>query len=372
MAHFLKFDVSFFSALMLIILYGTMRVRRDTSGTSNRLFFRLLWATVILLLLEVLSWEFDGVPGKYKWNYFFNFAFAWLTSSATCLLASYIDYQVFGSYQRLKERWFYMHPFLITGLFLIANYFVPLIFSIGPDNIYSREAGMILLPILNVSVFLYVCALAYRERKRIQKEVIYIILLYVAVPAIAAFLQVAFYGVFILWPSMAMMVVLTYIFLETVSTSRDYLTGLLSRQRIDSYLEYMLDQQKPFIFVMLDLDKFKTINDRFGHVSGDLALQVFSNSLLKYFSDDKLVGRYAGDEFVLVLEKMDEVDLKEKLQSVEDEMQMQYDSGTLEFFITFSYGFYQRDAKDEISYEKMISLADERMYRNKRASKGEA
>lgn len=372
MALFLKFDINFFSALMLVILYGTMKLRRDTSGTSNRLFFRLLWATVILLILEVVSWVFDGVPGQSKWNYFFNYLFAWLTSSVTCLLASYIDYHIFGSYKRLKERWFYVHPFIITGMLLAVNWFVPIIFSISPDNIYSREPGMILMPILNVSVFLYVCSLAYRQRKHVQKEVLYVILLYVAIPAIAAFLQVALFGVFVLWPSMAIMVVLTYIFLETVSTSKDYLTGLLSRQRIDSYLEYMLEQQRPFIFVMLDLDSFKTINDRYGHLSGDVALQVFSDSLLKHFCEEKLVGRYAGDEFVLVLEKMNEVDLKEKLESVEQEMQLRFDTGKIDFPIRFSYGFYKRDGKDDISYESMIHLADERMYNNKRASKLEA
>ncbi|BES64537.1 GGDEF domain-containing protein [Gottschalkiaceae bacterium SANA] len=371
MALFLTFDINFFSALMLVILYVTMRLRRDTTGTSNRLFFRLLWVTVFLLLLEVLSWAFDGVPDQNKLNYFFNFAFAWLTSSATCLLASYIDYHIFGSYQRLKRRWFYLHPFIITGLLLLINKFVPLIFTISPDNIYSREPGMFLLPILNVSVFLYVCLLAYRQRKQVQKEVLYIILLYVSFPAMAAFLQVALFGVFILWPTMAMMVVLTYIFLETVSTSKDYLTGLLSRQRIDSYLEYMLEQQRSFIFVMLDLDDFKTINDRYGHLSGDLALQAFSNSLLKQFFDEKLVGRYAGDEFVLVLEKVDVEGLKAKLQSVEKEMKTQYEAGNLEFPIHFSYGFYEREAKDHISYENMISLADERMYSNKRSHKGE-
>ena len=104
---FLKFDVNIFSIILLVVLFFTMKLRKETVGTSNRLFFRLLWMTVILLFFEILSWIFDGVPGQRALNYVFNFAFAWLTSTVTCTLASYLDYHILYRYLNLITPFLY-------------------------------------------------------------------------------------------------------------------------------------------------------------------------------------------------------------------------------------------------------------------------
>jgi diguanylate cyclase (GGDEF)-like protein len=321
--------------------------------------------TIFLLALEVLSWKFDRVPGQNALNYFFNLSFAWLTSLVTCMFASYIDYHIFGSYERLKKRWFYIQPFIVTGILLIINFFLPIIFSISTDNVYHRESLMILLPIINLITFIYVCYLAYKERAKIKKEVVWVLLLYVLMPAIAAFFQVAFFGVFILWPIMAITVAITYIFLETISTSTDYLTGLLSRHRIDDYLEYMLEHNKDFTLIMIDLNKFKCINDKYGHINGDLALKVFSKSLYKQFGKNKVIGRYAGDEFLLILEKTEIEDIVAHLKSVERELSELYNIGKINFLISFCYGYYEHTGDNNITYNEIIHIVDQRMYLNK-------
>ena len=212
MDFFIRFDVNIFSGVMLMVLYLTMKLRGEAKGTASRLFFRILWMTVFMLILEMLSWAFDGVPGKNGLNYFFNMIFAWSTSLTTGIIASYIDYHMFESYSRLKRRWFYIHNFIFAGILIVANLFYPILFSITPNNEYSREPLMILLPLMSLMMFLYISCLAYRNRKRIHREVIWVVLLYVCMPLLAAFFQVSVYGVFILWPFMAITLVLTYIF----------------------------------------------------------------------------------------------------------------------------------------------------------------
>ena len=366
MDFFLKFDIHFFSILLLIVLYITMKLRGEAAGTSSHLFFRLLWGTVFLLIFEVLSWLFDGVPGQNLLNYFFNMLFLWSTSMIISIFASYIDYHMFGSFHRLRRRWFYLHPFIFTGILLMINLFHPIIFSVSPFNVYSREPLMVLLPMINMSMFLYIGYLAYRNRTKINREVIRVIMLYVFMPTLIAFIQTALFGVFILWPMIAVVVVLTYIFLETISTSKDYLTGLLSRHRLDDYLDYMLEHKKAFILVLIDLNHFKDINDTFGHLQGDSALCAFSDSLSKHFKKAKVIGRYAGDEFVLILEKMTLTEIHEQLMKVKQEMKQYYQSGEFNFLIDFSYGHYEHHAKDKISYEDLIHIADQKMYQNKK------
>lgn len=369
METFLRHDINFFCIVLLLLLYLTIKLRKQARGTSNRLFFKLLWMTIFLLVLEVLSWTFDRVPGQNVLNYTFNLLFCLSTSLVIPILASYLDYHIYGSYDRLKKRWFYIQPFILAGLLLLINIFEPVLFSVSVDNIYHRESLMIVMPIINISIFAYLCYLAYKRRAYIQREVIWVIFIYVLIPAIAAFIQVAFFGIFILWPMMAVTVVLTYIFLETISTSRDYLTGLFSRHRIDDYLEYMLKYKKSFILVMIDIDNFKSINDKHGHLSGDLALKAFSKSLSRSFKKAKVVGRYAGDEFILIIDNYNLSEMKEKLCKVEVQMEELCDSGETEFLVTFSYGYYERAENELISYEDIINSVDKMMYCNKESSK---
>ena len=369
METFLRHDINFFCVVLLLLLYLTIKLRKQAIGTSNQLFFKLLWMTILLLVLEVLSWTFDRVPGQNLLNYIFNFSFCLSTSLVIPIIASYLDYHIYGSYDRLKKRWFYIQPFILTALLLLINIFEPVLFSVSADNIYRRESFMIVMPIINISIFAYLCYLAYKRRAYIQREVIWVIFIYVLIPAVAAFVQVAFFGMFILWPMMAVTVVLTYIFLETISTSRDYLTGLFSRHRIDDYLEYMLQHKKSFILVMIDIDNFKSINDKHGHLSGDLALKAFSKSLINNFEKAKVVGRYAGDEFILLIDNYNFSEMKERLLKVEDQMKELYDSRETEFLVTFSYGYYERTEGESISYEDIINRVDKMMYCNKEFAK---
>jgi len=247
MDFFLKFDITFLSIILLLLLFFTMLVRRQSIGTSSQLFYRLIWATITLLVLEILSWTFDGIPEQNTLNYISNLLYSWSTSIVPCIFASYIDYHMFGSYNRLKRRWFYLQPFILTGLLLIINLFVPIIVSVSHYNVYRRESLMFLLPLISSATFLYICYLGFKNRATIKKEIIWTLLLYFLIPAVVAFLQIVFLGIFILWPTISVIIAITYIFLETISLSKDYLTGLLSRHRIDDCLEFLLDHNKELI-----------------------------------------------------------------------------------------------------------------------------
>lgn len=84
-----------------------------------------------------------------------------------------------------------------------------------------------------------------------------------------------------------------------VQAGRDYLTGLLNRRGLIE----SLDAQPPLqgTVVVIDCDRFKDINDRFGHLVGDEFLQGLAGRLSSGLSQDDLIARWGGDEFLLVL-----------------------------------------------------------------------
>lgn len=85
----------------------------------------------------------------------------------------------------------------------------------------------------------------------------------------------------------------------------DPLTGLPNRrlfeERVREELRRSARSRRAFALVLLDLDRFKEINDRYGHAGGDQALCAFANTIRAHARDADFVGRFAGDEFAMLL-----------------------------------------------------------------------
>ncbi len=86
--------------------------------------------------------------------------------------------------------------------------------------------------------------------------------------------------------------------------STDGLTGLPNRRTLESEVAELLEASTPFVMVLADLDKFKRLNDNFGHEVGDKALQLFAGVLRDNVRGNDVVARLGGEEFVLVYPNM--------------------------------------------------------------------
>ena len=146
----------------------------------------------------------------------------------------------------------------------------------------------------------------------------------------------------------------------------DKLTGLYNRTGYDKiFSQVKLDK---CAYVLLDIDKFKLINDSFGHASGDAALVRVGKALSKYFhSKNANVFRIGGDEFAVLLEgvsKNYEKAIIEKCNSVNKELEKAFE----EFIPTMSFGVAFGEADDNT--DTLFKKADEALYQAKKANKG--
>jgi len=99
-------------------------------------------------------------------------------------------------------------------------------------------------------------------------------------------------------------------------SEKDTLTGLLNRKRLEAKLTELLmatvkgrrykDRAHSDYLAVLDIDRFKRINDTFGHLIGDETLLVFANILRRTLRDDDLIFRYGGEEFIVLLQELTE------------------------------------------------------------------
>ena len=149
---------------------------------------------------------------------------------------------------------------------------------------------------------------------------------------------------------------------------KDGLTGIFSRQYLMSLFKYEFELAKrngsKLSVSMMDIDKFKQINDLYGHVEGDAALKLYASVVKENIRQDDLFGRYGGDEFVIVFPNA----TLEVAQRVIERIRNSLKSSLLtidntEIELSISVGICE--LTDEINPEDMINKADKLMYENK-------
>lgn len=149
---------------------------------------------------------------------------------------------------------------------------------------------------------------------------------------------------------------------------RDNLTGLLNhsaaKYQVEQELARARREQGQFSVVMLDLDYFKRVNDRFGHLTGDRVLRALSALLRQRLRKSDSIGRYGGEEFLLVLPdtgKLQAMELLEQCRQALYQMPF-YERGT-GFQVSFSYGIAGYPDFDDD--HQLIESADRALYQAK-------
>ena len=154
--------------------------------------------------------------------------------------------------------------------------------------------------------------------------------------------------------------------------SLDSLTGLLkhalAKTELDREYARCARNGHDSVVAMLDLDHFKQVNDSYGHGTGDMVIKALSNLLRHRLRNTDIIGRYGGEEFVVVLPEcsLDKaVGVLEALS--QDFSQLVFNGGSEEFSVSFSAGVATLNAYK--SGGQAIEAADRALYQRKRAGR---
>jgi diguanylate cyclase (GGDEF)-like protein len=156
--------------------------------------------------------------------------------------------------------------------------------------------------------------------------------------------------------------------------SIDDLTGLHNHRFLIDYLAQQVAiaerTRSPLALLMIDLDHFKVLNDTYGHQAGDTALTAFGQTLISSVRRSDLAARYGGEEFIVVMAGTGAVQARvvaDKIRTAVADMQVELpEHPTLALTVSIGGAAYPEDTS---SAGELLALADESLYRAKRAGR---
>ncbi len=156
-------------------------------------------------------------------------------------------------------------------------------------------------------------------------------------------------------------------------TVSDDLTKISNRRGFLTLTRYSLDicrrEMFPATLIFFDLDKFKEINDTYGHVEGDRALKFFAGEMRETLRSSDIFARLGGDEFVALLTNFEVDMIQELIKRFQTMLRSRCDEASLPYNIEFSYGFVNFDPLKHESIDDMLNEADSAMYENKKSKR---
>ncbi len=160
----------------------------------------------------------------------------------------------------------------------------------------------------------------------------------------------------------------------------DGLTGVANRRRLDEALERewraCRRTRSPLTLAMIDIDYFKRFNDTYGHLAGDVCLKEVATALMGCMGrPHDLIARYGGEEFVCLLPATDLAGAKakaEELRGVVQALGIRHAASDVAPVVTVSIGVTSVLPTAELTTERLLAVADDRLYTAKRNGRNRA
>ena len=245
-------------------------------------------------------------------------------------------------------------------IFLFVTIPCGMVFSVSADNIYSRGPHFYIYIVMYFGAILYLSAstvITAREFQNRSRLLIYPLILFVMAETI---IQVALPELHVTWLCVTLLSVLYFIYCSEMWNQLDALTGLLNQ---NSYLKQTGGVRcKGGVLVVFDVDDFKQINDRYGHIQGDRCLAGIAECIKKSYANFGYCYRIGGDEFCVLLKNGG----NEGRCKQEFLQRLQEKRGEIAFLPTVSYGSAPFSGEDIV---KVKDRADQDMYQYKKERK---
>ena len=369
-------QINLMCMLVLGVVAIVMNNDRENNPARRQIFFNLIFVAIAMSISDIFAWLSNGqsFQGARFMIELFNIIYDITITVAGYVWTCYVNLRVDGleNYSR-KRKIITAIPMLFVCLYVASNPITGLCFTIDVQNVYSRSDGLVVHWIVSWGYLIYATAkvwIALRKTdSKVEKRQLRPLIMFIIPPALAAVMQMLFYGVTSTQCGMSLSIIIIAFTAMRDKVSTDSLTDLNNRNAFDNYIsERLMHQNFNFKLMMCDIDSFKTINDTMGHVVGDIVLKRMADLLKTVCAESRaalFLCRYGGDEFVICttdVENADMLEIKRRIGERLIDLNRDYPS---EIRLGLSIGCAADTCRSGKDIEKLIGSADEEMYREK-------
>lgn len=355
-----------------ITLVGVLMIcnlwRLRDKRKESRYILAMMFLILSSCIMDPVVYSVDGHPGFVNWAIIF-FGNSWIYISnvlaSSCWLKFFAQYANGG----LSKR----HSIVINGLIvfaalvLVVNFFEPVAFEVDANNVYSRKGLFFLFLGINYLIMFDVISVYVSARRRGVYLKFLPAWIFMIPTFVGAAVQSSFYGVSVIAASLAISLAGALASLQNDYIFLDSLTGLRNRHFLDRILYESSGKKNMLVTgVMLDLNGFKAINDKYGHAIGDQALVFAAEILRKSVGSVGFVIRYAGDEFVVIAHIHEEDQVQQLLQNIRNGFMDFNRSRQVPYRLSVSMGYSMQDL-GSFDSDEFIKVIDSRMYEDKKS-----
>ena len=363
--------------LVLVIFLLDMRQNGGNHSTDQSILKQLIWATMVFCVSDMAAGVLRGrcFPGARGLIELSNLLYMEALLVISVLWSMYVRVRLLPVGSR-PQLWTAarLAPAVLFTLVALTNPWTHFLFTVDQCNLYRRGPGVILHWVVSWSYFLVPTLRALssylKEKQSLKRQEIAPMLYFALAPTVASILQMVFYGVTSAQVGITVSVVLICLAIQNAQVLTDALTGINNRRGLERYLADIIRSGSgtAFMLAMIDIDDFKGINDRHGHMVGDQVLKDVAGAIkqaCKVMPTRLFICRFGGDEFVIFGAGRDGDDAQRLRSAIEAEIETRIKASGLPENLSVSMGAACGPLADEHGFRELLLRADEAMYAEK-------
>lgn len=349
---------------------------------GTKLFCLMALSGALAVAVKIFTWAFDGqalpLSDAMLWATTILYMIMLIVVAQVWVL--YVVTRVKGAVRAAELKGWLIGEGALSAAyaaFVLLTPWTHLVFTVTDANAYQR-GPLFFIPYAFVIVALAVgvgvagYGWARETRKERRRDCLYLIA-FAIVPFIGLVVQAIWPEWWLGWPSMALAVLFAYVNVQNTQIATDALTGLNNRSSFDRYLrikQSRSDQKGRWGLIMIDVDRFKDINDFYGHRTGDEVLRSVADVMKEQFgARDAFLARYGGDEFAIIVSCFGESELDDMVCQLRGEHVCLAEEGGQCRFSLSAGGVL--GAGECLSGEALVARADAALYCCKEQRSGE-
>ncbi len=361
------------SLILISILLLYSREYNLIPTLKNRLFRLCLRFVFVEVLISIISILFLEYYHLISWS--LNQAIQTLFFLASPIMAILLLFYLIAVVREDDSRiftyfWLAGIPYAMYAVAVMTNPFTGLLFSIGEPGGFAVGDGFWLTYAIAMMYILGMLFVVLVNGKRIERSMKPVLLLFPVVSLAMVGIQWIYPTLVLSGSAAASVLLIVYLYLQNKQIFLDDLTGLQNRKAFSMMIQLCVKRKRTMDIILVSLDDFKTVNDRFGQVNGDHFLKTVSLYLTEVVPI-KSVYRFNGDEFVILLNEDLHISAVNAVKAIRERFNGYWDFGTLQCALTASIAVVRfPDHAD--SAGSIITLLEYCIDLSKAAGKGKA